>query len=117
MPSVQLRALSTPGAAPPEARDAGPDARYGWFIFPGHTLGGEFCTVSGADEFRYSPLVRRWVQRTVDEPVKQVLSYAEYDVPISGIVGPAPTAVLEQFLRDIFASVHVTATGKGATHV
>ncbi|MGW5555882.1 ATP-grasp domain-containing protein [Micromonospora sp. NPDC003944] len=117
MPSVQLRALSTPGASAPEARDAGPDARYGWFIFPGHTLGATFCTVDGADDFRRSPLAWRWVQRTKDEPVSQVLSYAEYDVPIAGIVGPAPTAVLEQFLRDVFASVKVTAADTAVSHV
>ncbi|MFD6679605.1 ATP-grasp domain-containing protein [Micromonospora parva] len=117
MPSVQLRALSTSGASAPEAHDSGPDARYGWFIVPGHTLGARFCTVDGADEFRRSPLTWRWVQRTEDEPVSQALSYAEYDVPIAGIVGPAPTAVLEQFLRDIFASVKVTAAGKADTHV
>ncbi|MFE0526046.1 acetyl-CoA carboxylase biotin carboxylase subunit family protein [Micromonospora parva] len=117
MPSVQLRALSTSGASAPEAHDSGPDARYGWFIIPGHTLGARFCTVDGADEFLRSPLTWRWVQRTEDEPVSQALSYAEYDVPIAGIVGPAPTAVLEQFLRDIFASVKVTAAGKADTHV
>ncbi|GLZ60774.1 hypothetical protein [Micromonospora sp. NBRC 107095] len=117
MPSVQLRALSTSGASAPEAHDSGPDAQYGWFIIPGHTLGARFCTVDGADEFRRSPLTWRWVQRTEDEPVSQALSYAEYDVPIAGIVGPAPTAVLEQFLRDIFASVKVTAAGKADTHV
>ncbi|MFJ5597731.1 acetyl-CoA carboxylase biotin carboxylase subunit family protein [Micromonospora parva] len=117
MPSVQLRALSTPGASAPEAHDSGPDSRYGWFIVPGHTLGARFCTVDGADEFRRSPLTWRWVQRTEDEPVSQALSYAEYDVPVAGIVGPAPTAVLEQFLRDIFASVKVTAAGKADNHV
>ncbi len=117
MPSVQLRALSTPGASAPEARAAGPDARYGWFIFPGHTLGAKFCTIKGADEFRHSPLTWRWVQRTEDEPVSQALSYAEYDVPIAGIVGPASTAVLEQFLRDMFASVKVTAADKADSHV
>ena len=57
------------------------------------------------------------MQRTEDEPVSQALSYAEYDVPIAGIVGPASTAVLEQFLRDMFASIKVTAADKADNHV
>jgi biotin carboxylase len=117
MPSVQLRALSEAGAAHPDVRDSGPDARYGWFIWPGHLLGDQYCTVSGTHEFRRSPLVWRWVQRTEDEPVSQVLSYAEYDVPIAGIVGPAPASKLERFLRDMFASVRVTAANRSATNV
>lgn len=117
MPSVQLRALSDAGAAHPDVRDCGPDARYGWFIWPGHLLGDQYCTVSGTDELRRSPLVWRWVQRTEDEPVSQVPSYAEYDVPIAGIVGPAPAAELERFLRNMFASVQVTAANKAATNV
>ncbi|GAA1783587.1 hypothetical protein GCM10009682_02080 [Luedemannella flava] len=117
MPSVQLRALSEAGAAKFDVRDCGPDARYGWFVWPGHLLGDKFCEITGTDRFRDDPRVYRWVERAADEPVSQTLSYADYDVPIAGIVGPAPTEELDRFLREMFAAVTVTAAGKAATDV
>ncbi|MFB7582307.1 ATP-grasp domain-containing protein [Streptomyces hydrogenans] len=83
-------------------------SRYGWFCWPSHTLGAERCRIEGADEFRESPLVYRWSQRTEDEPIKTVLSYADTDVPIAGVVGPGTSAELTRFLSDAFATIRVT---------
>jgi hypothetical protein len=47
------------------------------------------------------------VQRAPHEPVKAAITYADADIPLAGVVGPAPTAVLERFLTELFASVTV----------
>lgn len=107
MPSAQLRILTDGPNALPEVRPANPDARYGWFVWPGHQLQAEYCRISGADEFAASPLAWRWVQRADGEPIKQTLSYSDFDIPLAGIVGPASAEVLEEFLRDLFATVRV----------
>jgi hypothetical protein len=107
MPSMQLRILTEGQDARPDVRIAAADARYGWFVWPGHLLDADYCEVSGTEDLRSSPLTWRWVQRSPGEPIKRALSYSDTDVPLAGIVGPAPAPVLEQFLRDIFASARV----------
>ncbi|MCX0242535.1 ATP-grasp domain-containing protein [Streptomyces drozdowiczii] len=107
MSSVHLRLLTGESHVPAAAPAAAPDARYGWFVVPGHTLGSRFCRVEGEKPFRDDPLVHRWVQRAPHEPVKTAVTYADADVPLAGVVGPAPSAVLERFLTDLFASVTV----------
>ncbi|WP_328719011.1 ATP-grasp domain-containing protein [Streptomyces sp. NBC_00247] len=107
LPSVQLRLLTGESAWVPEPPATDPDARYGWFVVPGHTLGSTHCRIDGEKTFRDDPVVHRWVQRAPHEPVTAALTYADADIPLAGVVGPAPTPVLERFLTGLFASVTV----------
>jgi hypothetical protein len=107
MPSAQVRLLVEGAGHRPQARTPGPGERYGWFVVPGHTLGSAYCRISGEKAFRHDPVVRRWVQRAEHEPIKNVITYADADVPLAGVIGPAPAPVLESFLTGLFASVTV----------
>jgi len=108
MPAVELRLLVGGSAGErPVPRTPGPDERYGWFVVPGHTLGSTHCRLTGTARFEKDPLVHRWVARPEDEPVSQAITYADHLVPLAGVVGPATTEVLEQFLTDMFAAVRV----------
>jgi hypothetical protein len=111
MPSTQLRLAVEGIATRTEARAPGPGERYGWFIWPGHTWGTACCRIVGEEGFRRDPLVWRWVQRGPDEPVRPVISYADADVPLAGVVGPASTPALERFLTELFATVQVERAG------
>jgi hypothetical protein len=113
LPSQYLRLVTGHADAGnlPEVRGDGP--RYGWFVWPCHKLGAEYCRIEGEAAFRESPLVHRWVQRSEDEPVKTVLSYAYTDVPLAGIVGPGDSAELDRFLHDAFSSVRVEPVAAG----
>lgn len=82
-------------------------SRYGWFCWPSHKLGAEHCRIEGEAPFRGSPLVYRWSQRAEDEPIKTVLSYADTDIPLAGVVGPGDSAELDRFLSDAFATIRV----------
>jgi biotin carboxylase len=112
MPSAHVRLLvDGPAGAVPSARVPSPGERFGWFVVPGHTLGSVSCRISGEQPFRDDPLVHRWVQRQEGEPVKNAITYADSDVPLAGVLGPAPTSALERFLNRLFESVHVEPSG------
>lgn len=107
LPSRYLQ-LVTGGVAAEELSWPEADgSRYGWFCWPSHKLGAEYCRIEGAEAFRESPLVYRWSQRTEDEPIKAVLSYADTDIPLAGVVGPGGSAELDRFLSDAFSSIRV----------
>ncbi|MCO5997990.1 ATP-grasp domain-containing protein [Actinoallomurus rhizosphaericola] len=105
-PSAAVRLAVDGPSALPGVRTPQPDQWYGWFLVPGHKLGSAFCDISGESEFRDHPLIRIWEQRAPDEPVR--FSYARANVPVSGVIGPAPTQELENFLLRLFDSVKVT---------
>ncbi|HEX3961482.1 MAG TPA: hypothetical protein VHZ03_33470 [Trebonia sp.] len=106
MPSVQVRLLVGDVSAVSAPRAPDPGRLYGWFLYPGHTLGTSSCRVSGGDAFRDDPLVHRWVQLQPGEPITQTNPFAS-DVPLAGIVGPGSTEALEQFLVSMFQSVRL----------
>jgi biotin carboxylase len=108
LPSSLLQ-VWTGGAARFDVRTPGPAERYGWFVWPGHQLKSDHCRIRDAEPFRDSPLAWRWVQRRDDEVVKQALSYSDTDVPLAGIVGPAPAPVLRRFLEKLFDQVQIEA--------
>lgn len=112
LPSAQVRQLVAGSAGALPRRSPDPGQRYGWFVVPGHTLGSRYCRISGERRFREAPAVWRWVQRAPDEPVKDVITYADTDVPLAGVIGPASTGVLDRFLSDMFAAVHVEAASR-----
>lgn len=114
MPATQLRLLVEGSDARPAVRVPGPGQRYGWFVWPGHTLGSSTCRISGERDFRQSPLVWRWVQRRPGEPVKQLITYADADVPVAGVLGPASAADLHDFLSAMFETVRVEPADPGA---
>jgi hypothetical protein len=97
----------------PEAQPGATGAHYGWFVWPGHQLGGNYCRISNEKEFRESRLVWRWTQRHEGEPIKTMLSYTDTDIPLAGIVGPADSAELERLFRDLFTSVQVELAAAG----
>jgi len=107
MPSIEVQLLVGEMPATSLGRLPEPDRRYGWFVFPGHTIGTGSCLVSGTEPFRSDPIVRRWVQRQPGEPIKQAITYADSDVPLAGIIGPGTTDALERFLTVMFESVRV----------
>ncbi|MEV7419290.1 ATP-grasp domain-containing protein [Streptomyces sp. NPDC089919] len=107
LPSHFLQMITGGADAAVEPRPETAGSRYGWFVWPGHQLGGEYCRIEGEQAFRESPLAHRWIQRTEDEPIKTTLSYSDADVPLAGVVGPADSAELDRFLRDLFSFVRV----------
>ncbi|WP_447007373.1 ATP-grasp domain-containing protein [Saccharothrix isguenensis] len=107
LPSAQLRLLVEGASAHIPNRVPAPDARYGWFVWPGHTLGTTHCRVSGAEEFAEHPLVWRWVQRAADEPVSRTITYADAHVPLAGVTGPAGSDDMARLMAEMFAAVKV----------
>ncbi|WP_255950823.1 ATP-grasp domain-containing protein [Streptomyces odontomachi] len=107
LPSAHLRLLIHDFGGIPAARTPEPHQRYGWFTVPGHTLGSTHCRITGEQPFRDDPLVVRWVQREAEEPISRTVSYADSDIPLAGVVGPATEPELRRFLTDLLATVRV----------
>jgi biotin carboxylase len=108
MPSVELAFLV--GETPELRRSntlSAPDMRFGWFVFPGHLLGGEHCRISGAERFHSHPFIVRWNQLTPDKPLPKNITYQAIEAPVAGIVGRGTTEELEVFLRDMFATLRI----------
>lgn len=89
------------------ARRLPSDLRYGFFIIPGHSLGGAPCRVLGADDLLRSPLVQDHRKLPEDAPTPKAPTYQAHDVPLSGIVAHAQPALLEAWMLELFDSVHV----------
>ncbi|WP_328437548.1 ATP-grasp domain-containing protein [Streptomyces sp. NBC_00444] len=111
LPGAAVRLLVDGPAAIQGARTPEPDECYGWFTFPGHLLGSRYCRITGEEVFRGDPLVRYWDQRRPDEPIKHAVSYSYANVPIGGLLGPAPTTALLNYLRRLFQEVRVVPHG------
>ncbi|MFJ6465330.1 acetyl-CoA carboxylase biotin carboxylase subunit family protein [Streptomyces sp. NPDC091387] len=107
LPSRYLQLVTGGADAENLTWSQGDGSRYGWFVWPSHKLGAEYCRIEGEAAFRESPLVHRWSQRPEDEPIKTVLSYADTDIPLAGVVGPGDSAELDRFLSDAFSAIRV----------
>ncbi|MFY1633687.1 ATP-grasp domain-containing protein [Solwaraspora sp. WMMB335] len=114
LPGAAIRLAVEGASALPPPRLPEAEERFGWFTFPGHTLGTPYCRISGLDEFRDGPLIRRWVERRNAKPLRPTISYAFAHVPLGGLIGPGSTESLERYLTDLFESVRVLPHGPSA---
>ncbi len=108
MPSAELAYMV--GAAKEfktASTTAGTMPKFGWFVFPGHTVGGTHCRVSGAEQFQRNPLVVRWNQLTPDRPLPKNITYQAVEVPVAGVLGPGSTEQLERMMLEMFATIRV----------
>jgi len=114
LPSMYLRLMTDPGCGLPVVRQPGIGSLYGSFMYPGHHLPNGRFRIRAEEPFRSSPLVFRWVQRSADKPCGTAISYADADVPLAGVIGPASTDELERFLSELFVTVRIDpALGRG----
>jgi biotin carboxylase len=117
LPTAQLQLLvDGPGTAL-AVGTPGPGQRYGWFVWPGHTLGTTYCRIVGEAAFRDDPRVWRWVQRRPDEAVSSDITYADAQVPLAGVVGPGTIDELVRLLTEMFATITVAPVGEPAIAV
>ncbi|MEU6915821.1 ATP-grasp domain-containing protein [Streptomyces olindensis] len=108
LPGLAVRLAVEGPAGLPGPRDPSPDRLYGAFLFPGHALGSGYCRITGEEAFRDDPMVLRWHRQQADAPLSRQLTYSPGRVALAGTLGPAPTAVLEDFMVKLFDSVRVT---------
>jgi hypothetical protein len=92
--------------------------KYGFFMVPGHKLGGAPCRVLGADVLLEAPVVEDYRILGEDVATPRKATYQAHDVPLSGIVSSPDSGQLESWMRQLFASVRVIPApvpGVGAT--
>ncbi|MFM0441086.1 ATP-grasp domain-containing protein [Paraburkholderia strydomiana] len=87
MPSEELRILldGKPSRVLPPTQTQ--PQWYGWFVFPGHTLGGEsYEGIAGIDAFRADPALVRWIELPTGAPLARRITYSAHETPLAGIV-------------------------------
>jgi len=107
LPSAHLRLLLEGSDTTIANRVPDPGERFGWFVWPGHTLGTTHCRVSGADAYARHPLVWRWTQRAADEPLLRTITYVDAYVPAAGVTGPGGSDDMTALMTEMFAAVEV----------
>jgi ATP-grasp domain len=84
-----------------------PEAFYGDFLYPGHTLKGQPCTVvDGAGLLDGDPLIR-CVRAPAGAPLPTTRSYRPEHLPLSGMVRATDPDTLLHWMRRLFAEVRV----------
>ncbi len=82
--------------------------KYGFFMIPGHGLGGAPCRVLGVEQLLRAPIVEEYRILPEDRPTPRQATYQAHDLPLSGIVSGRDPLQLEHWMRRLFARVQVT---------
>ena len=85
------------------------DARFGWFLVPGHHLSVERIRVKVPDRLRVHPLVKMWCQISPNATRHSEPSYSYHNVPLGGLLGPGRSDELEDLIRQIFSEAKVNS--------
>lgn len=106
MPSVELQIYlgNKPALTIKQSK-----AKYGWFVFPGHHLAGDYCRINGESDFREHPQVVRWNQLAPQATLTKHITYQATEVPIAGLVQGKDSDELKHFMQSLFAAVTVSA--------
>lgn len=75
---------------------------FGWFVYPGHTLGGTACEVSVPEELVRDSLVLRYRVFPRGVPLPKARSYRPENLPLSGMLAGAEPDDLDRWIRDLF---------------
>jgi hypothetical protein len=107
LPSQELRIYL--GEAPNEIPVPKQEKRFGWFVFPGHSLKGDYCHIEDEAPYRHHEYVVRWNQLADSKALKKHITYQASEVPIAGLVGADSSEAVETFMRDMFDNVRLSA--------
>jgi len=105
LPSAELKAYL--GESVDVSSQSPLSKKFGWFVFPGHHLDKEYCSIDHAELFKSNDMVVRWNQLTTEQPLTKTITYQSTEVPVAGLVGSECSNRLTDFMRDIFATVEV----------
>lgn len=88
----------------------GDEAKYGFFLFPGHVHGGSRITVKVPPERLEDPVLVSHQLAEPETPTTRTHSYRPEHLPFSGLVRGQDPASLEAWIRALFAETNVTRT-------
>jgi hypothetical protein len=105
LPSEELKILL--GEKVDLSNRAASDARFGWFVFPGHHLASTHCHLKQAESFARNPMMVRWSQLSPDRPLPRNITYQAADVPAAGVVRGSSSEAVADFMEKMFSLVEI----------
>lgn len=105
LPSQELRILLGEDVPAIEASPTSTSLWHGWFVVPGHHLGGAHGGVDGIEFFRRSAAVLRWNELETGAPLPGTITYQAHEVPLAGIIATASAEETHRWLASLFAAV------------
>lgn len=105
LPSEELRILldGRPSHRLPSTQVS--NAWHGWFVFPGHTHGGEpYGGIAGASRYRHDTSVIRWVELELGTSQAQKVTYSANEAPLAGIVAHRDWQATRDWIERLFHS-------------
>jgi hypothetical protein len=106
LPSQELRILLDNNFLPLVTNRATTELWHGWFVVPGHHLGGGYYKgIDRIGAFRHDSAVLRWNELAVGAPVPTYITYLAQEVPLAGIIATASAGESQIWLESLFASL------------
>ncbi|WP_265306072.1 ATP-grasp domain-containing protein [Verminephrobacter eiseniae] len=111
LPSQELRILL--GENGPLSHDPGHAGRgmwHGWFVVPGHHLGGGYhAGIGGIAVFRNSTAVLRWNELAIGTALPTGITYQAHEVPLAGVIATASADETRGWFESLFESITLAA--------
>lgn len=109
LPSEELRILLDGRPSRPLPATQVSNAWHGWFVFPGHTRGGEpYWGIAGASRFRHDASVIRWAELELGAQQTQKITYSANEAPLAGIVAHRDWQATRDWIERIFHGARST---------
>jgi len=80
--------------------------KYGWFVFPGHTLGTELCLIEGFEALKEHACLLNGQTLSPSIPVKKHITYQAHEVPVAGVL-QGTTEAMQGYIKTLFSTVQV----------
>ena len=105
LPSQELRILLGEDVPAIEVNPTSTSLWHGWFVVPGHHLGGAHGGVDGIEFFRHNAAVLRWNELEIGASLPGTITYQAHEVPLAGIIATASAEETHRWLASLFATV------------
>lgn len=108
LPSQELRILLGENAPALKADVTSTGLWHGWFVVPGHHLGGgAHGGIDGIESFRNDAAVLRWNELKTGAPLPENITYQAHEVPLAGIIATTSAAETHEWFERLFAAVRL----------
>jgi len=76
--------------------------KYGWFVFPGHNLGSNYCKILIQKRIKEKFDIITWNELPESTLLKKTITYQSHEVPLSGIIRAENSCLLKKNMEEIF---------------
>jgi hypothetical protein len=117
LPSEELSIALSGCPSRPLASSQTSHAWHGWFVFPGHLVGGStYRPIPGIERFRQSSSVVRWTELAPGASLMSRITYSSNEAPLTGIVAHDRWEHTRDWLEALFHATDNMSMTRPALH-